>query len=58
MSLVWVVILVFLVLALCGNPHVGGRVYEDWSFGYWPSGLSLLIVCLLVYFLLFRGPRL
>jgi hypothetical protein len=54
----WLIILlvVFAILALVGNPHVGGQMmgpsYPS-NFGYYPSGLGLVVV-IVVLFLLFR----
>lgn len=48
MSLLGLLILVCILIFIFGNPHVGPRVYPQYSYGYWPSGLSLVIIILLV----------
>lgn len=51
MNLLVVLLVVFVLIAIFGNPHVGGQVYPGYSWGYWPSGLGLIVVILLVLFL-------
>jgi uncharacterized protein DUF3309 len=54
MNLLVVLLIVFVLIAILGNPHVGGQFYPGYSFGYWPSGIGLIVVILLVLFLMGR----
>jgi hypothetical protein len=56
MSLVGLLILVFILLAIFGNPIVGPRVYQGYSYGWAPGGVGLILVIVLVVLLL--GGRL
>lgn len=48
MNLVWVIVLIFIVLAIFGAPGIG----LNHSYGYGPSGLFGLIVLVLIILLL------
>jgi hypothetical protein len=54
MSLVGLLVVVCLLIFIFGNPHVGGRVYPGYpaGWGYWPSGIGLIIGIILVLWLL------
>src|ERR1700674_885488 len=55
MNILTLLLIIAVLVILFGNPHVGGRVYPGYAaggWGYWPSGLGLiiLIVVLLMLF--------
>ena len=49
MNLLWLVVVVFIILALVGAPGIGAWNH---GYGYWPSGLGTIIVIVLVVLLL------
>jgi hypothetical protein len=53
MNLLWVLIIVFVVMALLGAPDIGGRAL-GWNhgYGYYPSGLVTVIAIVLIVLLL------
>jgi hypothetical protein len=55
MSLLWLLVVVFVLIALVGNPHVGGGMISGYSYGYWPSGIGIIVVIVLLFLLLGRG---
>lgn len=52
MNLLALLLLIFLLVVLFGNPHLGPRVYPAYSYGYWPGGLGLIVVVVLIVLLL------
>jgi hypothetical protein len=52
MSLLGLLLGIFVLVMIFGNPHVGGRVYSGYSYGYWPSGLGFVVVIVLIALLL------
>lgn len=52
MSLIGFLILLCVLIVVFGNPHLGGRVYQNYDYGYWPSGLGLVIGLILLLWLL------
>jgi Sec-independent protein translocase protein TatA len=57
MSLLTLLLIIAVLVILFGNPHVGPRVYTGYSYGYWPGGLGLILL-LVVLFLIFGRGRL
>jgi hypothetical protein len=52
MNLLWLLVAVFVILALVGNPHFGPSIYPAYSYGYWPGGISVIVVIILLVLLL------
>lgn len=51
MNILVLLIIVFALVALFGNPWMGPRVYPGYSMGYWPGGLGIVIIIILVLYL-------
>jgi hypothetical protein len=52
-NLLTVLLVVFVLIVLFGNPHVGGQLWGPaYSYGYWPSGIGLIVVIVLLVLLL------
>jgi hypothetical protein len=49
MNLLWLLVVVFIILALVGAPGIGPWHH---GYGYWPSGLGTIVVIVLVVLLL------
>jgi hypothetical protein len=54
MSMLSLLLVVFLVLVLFGNPHLGGHIFSGYNYGYWPSGIGLILF-IVVLVILLRG---
>ena len=52
MSIAGLILIVVLLVVILGNPFVGPRVYQNYNFGYWPSGLGMILAIILVLWLL------
>jgi uncharacterized membrane protein len=52
MNLLTLLLVVFVLLMIFGNPLVGGRVWTGYNYGYWPGGLGLIVVIVLLVLLL------
>lgn len=52
MSVFAILLVVVLLVVLLGNPHLGPRVYQNYDYGYFPSGIGLVIAIVLVFLLL------
>jgi hypothetical protein len=50
MNLLWLLVVIILIFAVLGAPNVGP--WGNHSYGYFPSGIGLLIVIVLVILLL------
>jgi hypothetical protein len=55
MSLLWLIVFVFLLLILFGNPRLGPRVYPGYSYGYFPGIIGFIVVIILLFVLLGNG---
>jgi hypothetical protein len=54
MSLIGLLIVIAVLIMIFGTPHTGGRIYSGYSYGYWPGGLGLVLLLVLLY-LMFNG---
>ena len=52
MNILWLLVIIFFILALVGNPHMGGNLMPGYSYGYWPSGIGVIVVIVLLLLLL------
>ena len=50
MSLLWLLVVVILIFAVLGAPNVGP--WGNHSWGYYPSGLGVIVVIVLLVMLL------
>jgi hypothetical protein len=55
MSPLGLLLIVFLLLMIFGNPHVGPRVYPGYSYGYFPGIIGLIVVIVLLFMLFGNG---
>jgi len=52
MNLLWILVVVLVVLALVGAPGIGTHLGMQHSYGYWPSGLGLVLLIVVLVLLL------